>query len=65
MPTKPLRIGGVLRCCAATLREAADVPDFNDAEGTVLPCRYCRSALWVRDDAWEWYRDYQRETTNG
>ena len=52
---KPLHIGGVLRCCIASLDEYEEGPD---EEGTVLPCNFCSSALHVVDGAWRWHRDY-------
>lgn len=57
-----LRIGGVMRCCIHTLDEVENVEGFVQDEGTVVPCKYCKSALWVRDGAWEWHRDYKPET---
>lgn len=53
----PLRIGGVVRCCVATLADYENDDGVND-EGTVLPCKYCKSALIVRGRTWEWYREY-------
>ena len=51
----PLRIGGVLRCCVATLSEyeGIDGEGVEQREGTVLPCKYCSSSLIVRDGKWE------------
>jgi hypothetical protein len=46
----PLRIGGVMRCCIATLDEAI----VTENEGDTLHCRWCKSQLRVRDGAWEW-----------
>lgn len=47
-----LRIGGVLRCCSASLGET----EIQEAprEGEVLACKYCKGALVYRDGAWEW-----------
>ena len=50
----PLRIGGVMRCCIETLDTT---PMTTEDEGTVLPCRWCKSSLRVRDGAWEWTHD--------
>ena len=52
--TLPLRIGGVMRCCIETLNTT---PLESEAEGTVLPCRWCKSSLRVRNGAWEWNHD--------
>lgn len=57
MARKPLHIGGVMRCCLATL-DLHEQQGGDDAEGTVLPCRYCTSALHVQDGAWRWHREY-------
>jgi len=46
----PLRIGGVMRCCIETL----NTTPVSENDGDVLPCRYCKSQLRVRDGAWEW-----------
>jgi hypothetical protein len=51
-PNRALRIGGVQRCCIATLDDYTGP----DVEGTVLPCTYCTSSLIMRDGAWEWNR---------
>ena len=53
----PLRIGGVMRCCLVTLNESL----VTEHEGDLLPCRYCKSRLRVRDGAWEW-DDSKKET---
>ncbi len=55
-PRKPLAIGGVLRCCVATL----DRHEGSQDEGTVLPCLYCQSALHVKDGKWQWFREYDK-----
>jgi hypothetical protein len=54
----PLRLGGVMRCCIETL----DTTEVEEKEGDVLPCKYCRSRLIVRDGAWEWDSKYERTT---
>jgi len=53
MASKQLFIGGVLRCCAATLDEA-DVTPMRG--GDLLPCKYCDSGLEYDEekDAWFW-----------
>ncbi len=54
---KPIRSGGLMRCCIATLAEHAGEA-LSEAEGTVIPCNYCSSSMRVRDGAWEWNHDY-------
>ena len=48
-----LRIGGVMRCCIATLDERV-ARDREPQEGEKLPCNWCSSGLIYRDGAWEW-----------
>lgn len=50
---KPIRIGGLMRCCTETIRAYEGPQD----EGTVLACRYCSETSIVRDGAWEWNRE--------
>jgi hypothetical protein len=52
MAERQLRIGGVMRCCIATLNDY----EGPDEEGTVVPCRHCSSSVIFRDGAWEWNR---------
>lgn len=54
---KPLHTGGVLRCCILSLDQHEQAGGASD-EGTVLPCRYCKSALHVKDGVWRWKPDY-------
>jgi hypothetical protein len=58
---KPLMIGGVLRCCIATLVDHENAAGSDD-EGTVLPCKYCSSALHVSEGAWRWFREFKKVT---
>ena len=53
-PMHPIRIGGVMRCCAETLSER----EAPGRDGDVLPCRYCSSRLIFRSGAWEWDDGY-------
>lgn len=47
-----VKIGGLLRCCLATLGNRVDEPA---AEGTTLDCDYCKQpTLIVRDGYWRW-----------
>ncbi len=64
---QPVRLGGVMRCCLGTLSDLqeaqrslqgqAEVP----AEGTMVPCRWCRSGLVFRNGAWEWGQEMDHE----
>lgn len=52
--TKPVRIGGLLRCCLTTLDEAENL---KEEEGETLHCKYCSSSMIFLNDAWEWLRE--------
>ena len=47
---KPIRQGGLMRCCIETLADYHGA----DNEGTVLACNWCSDSMRVRDGAWEW-----------
>lgn len=51
-----VRIGGLMRCCLATLDrdtiKRTDMPKEDD----VLPCDHCSSSMVFHDNAWEWNR---------
>jgi hypothetical protein len=51
--TRPyhFRPGGLMRCCLATLDEAAE---HNPKEGDTQGCRYCKNGMRFKDGAWEW-----------
>lgn len=52
-PTKMrLHIGGVLRCCAATVGEPEHGPLVPD--GTKIACRYCKGEIIAFKGAWYW-----------
>lgn len=53
MSEKRIRIGGLFRCCIATLQE--DAPE--DVEGAVHECRNCKAKTVFRDGAWEWLKE--------
>lgn len=55
--TKPLQIGGVMRCCVETL----DSTPVQEVEGEVLPCKYCSDSLIFMDEAWGKYWDREAE----
>lgn len=53
-PHKTVRIGGLLRCCIATV-EASEIKKA-PKEGDILKCRYCSDQMVWKDGAWEWDR---------
>lgn len=57
-----LKIGGVMRCCIQTLADYEGVGDkeHKRSNGTVLPCKYCKNVLIVKDGEWEWYEEYKK-----
>lgn len=55
--TEHIRIGGLFRCCTATVSEtmAERTARGGPKEGERLTCRYCKKETMVyRDGAWEW-----------
>lgn len=51
---RPIRPGGLMRCCTGTYVETTDPTKVGD----VLPCKYCSSSMVVaRDGVWEWNQD--------
>ena len=52
VPEKRLALGGVMRCCQATLMEA----EVREDPGEVLECKYCKGKLRFSDtkNLWEW-----------
>jgi hypothetical protein len=53
-PNRRIRIGGLLRCCIATI----ETHEFKKApkEGDEIECRYCSDRMRWHDGAWEWIR---------
>jgi hypothetical protein len=50
-----VRIGGLLRCCTATLGELWEAGELKTEEGTSVTCKYCKRPTMVyRDGAYEW-----------
>lgn len=54
---RPVRIGGLFRCCLATLAESTEPSDI----GSVLSCVYesnrdNRNMIVAADGVWEWNR---------
>ena len=45
----PIRIGGLMRCCIATLEMMS-----GGNEGDIINCISCQSQMQVHDGAWEW-----------
>jgi hypothetical protein len=51
--TKPLKIGGLMRCCAQTI-DSHD--DTRDEEGATVKCWHCDSSMILKNGVWEWNR---------
>ena len=49
---KPIKVGGLMRCCVQTYREY----DGPEHEGTVLLCKWCSDSMIVKDGVWQWNR---------
>lgn len=63
-------IGGLLRCCVATIDEIArESPDMVVAHGQRASCKWCDEQIVYTDGAWRWAkphdRDAHRNLTNG
>jgi len=61
MRTAEVRIGGLLRCCLASLDEHMARATEDPKEGDKLECHYCKSpagGMIFRNRAWEW--DHER-----
>jgi hypothetical protein len=51
-----VRIGGLMRCCMATISEyCADPSSPAGKEGDTLPCKWCRTVMRHDGLAWEWH----------
>lgn len=56
---EPVRIGGLMRCCLATLDDHLLALEVRSKEGDQLTCKYCVSKagdMIFRGGAWEWNR---------
>lgn len=51
-----VRVGGLMRCCLATLDAAMAARTELPKEGEVLPCAHCTSSMVFNNEAWEWNR---------
>lgn len=56
-PKLPLAIGGVMRCCIASL-DAHEQAGGAQTEGAIVPCLYCESSLHVIGGIWKWCGEY-------
>lgn len=60
-PTDGIRIGGLLRCCIATIEELyPDGPARIGVEGQLLQCNHHTEVvapMRFRNGAWEWNHD--------
>jgi len=45
------KIGGVMKCCIGTLREA----DVQEVKGEKVMCKYCKDGFVYNGDIWEKY----------
>jgi hypothetical protein len=57
MSEYPLRPGGLMRCCLASLDEAMRERAEPPQEGETMHCKYCKpdnGGMIFRDGAWEW-----------
>jgi hypothetical protein len=56
--TVPVNYGGLMRCCAETIRQwAVADPTAAVKDGERLVCRYCESPMVVNEGVLEWARD--------
>ena len=55
-----IRQGGLMRCCIASVQEYMEETRTTPEEGTIIHCRYEKSAdngrMIFREGAWEWNR---------
>ena len=52
--TKEYEIGGVMRCCIATLEES----DVKEEQGEIVKCKYCDEGFEFDGEAWKkWWGD--------
>lgn len=49
--TKPVMIGGLMRCCLATLNGSESL---KEEDGEILPCKYCSSSMVFAKGIWGW-----------
>ena len=59
MPYK-VHIGGLLRCCLATLEELDELGQLPTEAGSLVTCKYCKQeSLILEDDyVWRWSRKH-------
>lgn len=56
--TDPIRTGGLMRCCCATIDDYYDKPVIpKPAQDDILRCEYCASSMIFRYGCWEWNRE--------
>lgn len=50
-----VRIGGLMRCCIATIDVKMVAATKPPKDGDTMSCLYCKDGrMCFRDDAWEW-----------
>lgn len=47
-------LGGLLRCCLATLEETMATRATLPVDGEKLRCRYCKNGMIFSASAWRW-----------
>lgn len=59
-----VRIGGLMRCCTLSIKEAMTTATEPPKEGDRLQCNYCKNedGMRFREGAWEWAYDPKKET---
>ncbi len=61
-PTKQYEIGGVMRCCIATLGEA----DVKETAGEIVKCKYCKDGFKFDGNVWrKWWGEEATERSEG
>ncbi len=56
-------LGGMMRCCLATLEECQNLPTV---DGSEVQCKWCEARLVLRGGVWSWTSlDVRKEKCNG
>ena len=62
------RMGGLMRCCLASLDDAMVERVANGepapSEGHIVGCRYCSSRMVLRNGVFEWDREHAEKAAN-
>ena len=58
-------IGGLLRCCIATIQEIRAEATEPPKDGELLTCKYCSESIRWDKDGWRWNpREEDKEVEN-